>query len=222
MSVKLKKTNNDLTLSVEEWKKTKSDKVLERIINNHYPMIYSIINNINVGYEISKDDLFSEGVLGILTALDKFEINKNAKFSTYAYFWVRSKIYKFLKKIHPLEEKSQSKNTINDLNHSIFENSEEILSKPLRSRKIQSLEDSDLKWTRFTNHKELENNLEDQDVVSIINYYFYIYLKKNKLLLKKDIYPIKNILLLKLLSLLDFLVKESDKWKKKHSKNSNH
>jgi RNA polymerase primary sigma factor len=34
-------------------------------------------------------DLIAEGNIGLLKAVDKFDIRKNEKFGTYAYFWIK-------------------------------------------------------------------------------------------------------------------------------------
>ena len=38
------------------------------------------------------DDLFQEGVLGLITAIERFKIKKGYRFSTYAWWWVRQRI----------------------------------------------------------------------------------------------------------------------------------
>ena len=42
----------------------------------------------------SYEDLFQEGVIGLIVAAKKYDITKNASFGTYAYFWVFQKISK--------------------------------------------------------------------------------------------------------------------------------
>ena len=43
-----------------------------------------------------KDDAFSEGVLGLLRAIDGFDFSKNTSFSTYATPWIHKRIYDYL------------------------------------------------------------------------------------------------------------------------------
>jgi RNA polymerase primary sigma factor len=43
------------------------------------------------------DDLFSMGVVGLLTACRKFDPERGASFATYATFWIRQSIIRHLK-----------------------------------------------------------------------------------------------------------------------------
>lgn len=43
-------------------------------------------------YRLPFDDLVSEGNLGLLTAIEKFDVNRGNKFSTYATWWIRQKM----------------------------------------------------------------------------------------------------------------------------------
>ena len=45
----------------------------------------------------SFEDLKQVGMIGLLKALDKYEVNSNTKFSTYAYMWIRGEILEYLR-----------------------------------------------------------------------------------------------------------------------------
>ena len=49
-------------------------------------------------YGIPLDDLIHEGVLGIMHALDKFDISKDFRLSTYASWWIRASIQDYILK----------------------------------------------------------------------------------------------------------------------------
>ena len=49
-------------------------------------------------YYSSFEDLKQVGMIGLLKALEKYEINSNTKFSTYAVFWIRGEILEYLRK----------------------------------------------------------------------------------------------------------------------------
>lgn len=52
---------------------------------------YSYINS-----DIEVDDLIQEGMLGLIKALDMFDLKKGLKFSTYACIWIKSKIRNYI------------------------------------------------------------------------------------------------------------------------------
>lgn len=94
----LKKEDSDLeTQDLSEWKIKNLNPKMETILNDHLNLIHSIVRNYScVG--ISYDELFAEGVIGLIIALDKFQPEKNFKFSTYAFYWIRSKVSNFIRK----------------------------------------------------------------------------------------------------------------------------
>lgn len=49
-------------------------------------------------YYSSFEDLKQVGMIGLLKALEKYEVNNNTKFSTYAVFWIRGEILEYLRK----------------------------------------------------------------------------------------------------------------------------
>lgn len=90
---KIRNDNNNISteILVEEWQKTKDKKILQEIINRHIKLIERIAINYQV-QNLSKHDLVAEGILGLIHGLEKFQVNKKVKFSTYAFYWIKSKI----------------------------------------------------------------------------------------------------------------------------------
>lgn len=65
------------------------------LVNHNIKLVSKIANNyINRGLEY--DDLIQEGILGIIEAINKYDLNKNYKFSSYATWWIHCKIKKAL------------------------------------------------------------------------------------------------------------------------------
>lgn len=50
------------------------------------------------GNGVAIEDLISEGNLGLVKAIDKFDTNKDVKFISYAVWWIRQSIQEFIKK----------------------------------------------------------------------------------------------------------------------------
>lgn len=55
-----------------------------------------ILHNINYGLN-DFDDVYMEGVIGFINAIDKFDVNKGFKFSTFSSFYIYRNIIKYLK-----------------------------------------------------------------------------------------------------------------------------
>jgi RNA polymerase sigma factor for flagellar operon FliA len=71
------------------------------IITNAMPLVRSIVGKINrPDTPLSQyEDLESTGVMGLLQALDSYEIDKNVKFNTFAYYRIRGNVIDYLRKI---------------------------------------------------------------------------------------------------------------------------
>lgn len=54
---------------------------------------------INLADSLNMADLFQEGSIGLMTAIEKFDINKGYKFSTYATGWIKQKILRSINNI---------------------------------------------------------------------------------------------------------------------------
>lgn len=70
----------------EKIKKEAKDNLVLHNMGLVYSIIKELTNNEN---NAEPDTLISYGVEGLIKAIDKFELAKNTKFSTYAYMWVK-------------------------------------------------------------------------------------------------------------------------------------
>jgi RNA polymerase sporulation-specific sigma factor len=65
-------------------------------VNSNIRLVWSVVQRfINRGYEA--DDLFQIGCIGLLKAVDKFDLNYDVKFSTYAVPMIIGEIQRFLR-----------------------------------------------------------------------------------------------------------------------------
>ncbi|MFP4698040.1 MAG: RNA polymerase sporulation sigma factor SigF [Eubacteriales bacterium] len=71
-------------------------KAREQIVEENIGLIWSIVKRFsNRGYEM--DDLFQIGSIGLIKAIDKFDLSYNVKFSTYAVPMILGEIKRFLR-----------------------------------------------------------------------------------------------------------------------------
>lgn len=67
---------------------------MEEIIIKYESLIWSIVNKYKSYFD--KDDLFQVGVIGLINAYKNYKEDKNAKFSSYAYFYIFGEIKKYI------------------------------------------------------------------------------------------------------------------------------
>ena len=79
------------------WQKNKDQNALQKILNAYMRMAVSYAKKYQ-NYGIPLDDLIHEGILGIMHALEKFDISKDFRLSTYASWWIRASIQDYILK----------------------------------------------------------------------------------------------------------------------------
>ncbi len=77
------------------YKESKNKKVADKLINAHLRLVVKVADMYK-GYGLSMEELVSEGNLGLLSALEKFEPEKGFRFSTYALWWIKACIQKYV------------------------------------------------------------------------------------------------------------------------------
>jgi RNA polymerase sigma-32 factor len=87
--------NNEEFELATKWKEKGDKKALEKIVSAHLRLVVKIAKGYS-GYGLSKADLIAEGNLGIMHALQHFDPARGYRFSTYASWWIKSKIQDFI------------------------------------------------------------------------------------------------------------------------------
>ena len=86
---------------IEEWRINRKQKSLQIILNSYLRLAVSYAKKYK-SYGLPLDDLIHEGVLGIMHALEKFDVSKDFRLSTYASWWIRASIQDYILKIGQL------------------------------------------------------------------------------------------------------------------------
>jgi len=82
----------------------------ERLINCNLKLVFNLVKRFhNRGYEL--EDLFQIGCIGLMKAIDKFNLNFNVRFSTYAVPMIVGEIRRFLRDDNPVKVSRSIKET---------------------------------------------------------------------------------------------------------------
>jgi RNA polymerase sigma factor for flagellar operon FliA len=81
----------------ELWKQWKEDGSLDakkKLIELYVPLVDFVVNRMAIGLprNVSRDDLHSHGVMGLMDAVSKFDLSRGLQFETYASWRIRGAI----------------------------------------------------------------------------------------------------------------------------------
>ena len=78
-----------------KYQKTKDKKIAKILITSHLRLVVKVVAKYR-GYGLSSAEMISEGNIGLLYAIEKFEPEKGFRFSTYALWWIKAAIQKYI------------------------------------------------------------------------------------------------------------------------------
>lgn len=84
-----------------KYSETKNQKIKNKLIENYLDLVKIMAGRMYnyYGSKIEYDDLIGYGILGLIDSIDKFDIHKNVKFSTYAQIRIRGAIIDNIRKL---------------------------------------------------------------------------------------------------------------------------
>lgn len=84
---------------------TKSLKTRNQIVKQNQALVTYIINkyyNNKKEYNLLKEDMMQEGIIGLLSAIEGYKPELGYRFSTYATWWIRQAINNYLLNVEPI------------------------------------------------------------------------------------------------------------------------
>ena len=86
---------------LEEYAANKRPETREQLILEYAPLVKVVAGRLSMylGYNVDYEDLVSYGVFGLIDAIDKFDLNKDVKFETYASLRIRGSILDQIRKM---------------------------------------------------------------------------------------------------------------------------
>ena len=82
---------------ITAWRDNRDQVALQKILNSYLRLAVSFAKKY-ANYGLPLDDLIHEGVLGIMRALEKFDISRDFRLSTYSSWWIRASIQDYILK----------------------------------------------------------------------------------------------------------------------------
>ena len=79
----------------KEYVQTKDSKISYKLITSHLRLVVKVVSKFK-GYGLPKAEMISEGNVGLMYAVDKFDPDKGFRFSTYALWWIRAAVQKYV------------------------------------------------------------------------------------------------------------------------------
>jgi len=77
----------------KKYRETKDEHIKEELINRNLKLVVSIAKKYS-GTKLNFMDLVQEGNFGLISAIEKYNVDLGYKFSTYATYWIRQSISK--------------------------------------------------------------------------------------------------------------------------------
>lgn len=172
----------------------------EYLIKKHQGLVYHIVNRFNVS-PFDRDDLIQAGMLGLLEAIKKYNINYNTKFSTYAVPYILGSIKKEYNVQNSIISSAYYINLIKKVKNETGDLSIEELAKKYKttkenvviainfSNKMTYLKDEEVEMIMDNNQERVIVDLTNLDKEEQLIYH----LRVNKQLTQKEIADRLNI-----------------------------
>lgn len=145
-----------------------------RILESNLRFVFNVAKNYK-GYGVSLNELISEGNMGLIKAIEKFDLTKEVKFISYAVWWIRQGIQAYIKtkgcgrSVSTVDEESiKAEVTTND----IIDEEDEIINK--NETILSNEEDEFNKEIKFNQDivvSKLLSKLEPREKYIIEQYY---------------------------------------------------
>lgn len=86
---------------ISAWQKDRDPKIAQELVQSHLRLIIKLALDFK-GYGLPLNDLISEGSVGFMNALERFDIDKGFRLSTYAMWWIKANIRDYVLKTFSL------------------------------------------------------------------------------------------------------------------------
>lgn len=123
-------TNTEDIIKAQE----KSEEAMEKIVINNSGLVWSIVNRF-LGRGYSKEELYQVGCIGLIKAIQRFDVKFEVRISTFAVPYIMGEIKRFIRDDRPIK----ISRSIKDLGAKIREIQREFLVKNGKDIKISEI-----------------------------------------------------------------------------------
>ncbi len=78
-----------------EYQQTHNKEIAYKLVTSHLRLVVKVVSKYK-GYGLPVSEMISEGNIGLLYAIEKFEPEKGFRFSTYALWWIKASVQKYI------------------------------------------------------------------------------------------------------------------------------
>lgn len=121
---------NELLIKI----KNGDEKARQKFINCNLKLVLSVIKKFNNQNE-NPDDLFQIGCIGLIKAIDNFDLSQNVQFSTYAVPMIVGEIRRYLRDNNPI----RVSRSVKDLAYKTLMTREELIKKGINEPSITQI-----------------------------------------------------------------------------------
>jgi len=86
----------------EDYTQAQKDSAIEKIVRSHIRFVSQMANYYCKKCQVDMDDMIGAGVIGMMTAIEKFELEKNCKFTTYCGYWIKLEMIRHIQESCPV------------------------------------------------------------------------------------------------------------------------
>ena len=90
-------TKDDEIKFIKDWQLSQNQRSLNKIVSAHLRLVISIANKFR-NYGLPINELVQEGNVGLMQAVDKFDLDRDVRFSTYSSWWIKAAMQTFILK----------------------------------------------------------------------------------------------------------------------------
>lgn len=111
MNTKNEEANPDIKTIWELYKLQQSDSLREKLVLYYIPLVRSAIKTISIPTAsiLTRDDLISSGIIGLIDAIEKYDPTRGVKFETYALQRIKGAILDELRRVDWLSRSARQK-----------------------------------------------------------------------------------------------------------------